>query len=30
MALAAIDTNLTLKGTNIAKQYNAIYSRLMA
>jgi hypothetical protein len=29
-ALAAIDTDLTLKGTDAAKQYNAIYHRLMA
>ena len=30
MASAAIDADPTLKGTNVAKQYNAIYSRLMA
>src|SRR5438876_7698981 len=30
MASAAIDADPTLKGTDTAKQYNAIYSRLMA
>jgi hypothetical protein len=30
MASAAMDADPTLKGTDAAKQYNAIYSRLMA
>jgi hypothetical protein len=30
MASAAMDAGPTLKGANAAKQYNAIYSRLMA
>jgi hypothetical protein len=29
-ALAAMDADPTLKGTDAAKQYNAIYQRLMA
>jgi len=29
-ALAAMDADPTLKGTDVAKQYNAIYQRLMA